>query len=111
MSVVRIAGDGDHCEAARRRQLLAMPGVRRRFERGSREDAGTTAVALRSTDVVRHLRELVAALDRRVPDMERAGEAAITRDAEALKRRALARISELEAAAALLRPATAVRPH
>ena len=49
--------------------------------------------------VVRDLLELVAALDRRVPQMQRAGEIAIARDAAALKARALKRIEELERAA------------
>jgi len=46
--------------------------------------------------VVRDLQELIAALDRRVPQVQRAGEASIARDAAALKSRALKRISELE---------------
>ena len=46
--------------------------------------------------VVRELLELVAALDRRVPQVQRAGEAAIARDAAALRARALQRIEELE---------------
>jgi hypothetical protein len=45
---------------------------------------------------LRHLTELVAALDRRVGHVERAGEAAIARDAAALREKALKRISELE---------------
>jgi hypothetical protein len=51
---------------------------------------------------VRELLELIAALDRRVPQMERAGEASIARDAAALKARALKRIEELERGAAPL---------
>jgi len=49
-----------------------------------------------SAQLVRELRELIAALDRRVPQMQRAGEAFIARDAAALKNRALQRIDELE---------------
>lgn len=45
---------------------------------------------------VRELLELIAALDRRVPQVERAGEASIAREAAALKERALKRIEELE---------------
>ena len=41
---------------------------------------------------IRILLELVAALDRRLPQVEHAGEAAIARDAAALKVRALQRI-------------------
>jgi hypothetical protein len=46
---------------------------------------------------IRHLRELITALDRRVPMIERAGEAQIARDAAALKKKALERLAELEA--------------
>jgi len=45
--------------------------------------------------LVRQLRELVTALDQRVPHVERAGEAAIARDATALREKALQRITEL----------------
>jgi hypothetical protein len=45
---------------------------------------------------LRHLHELVAALDRRVKHVERAGEADVARDAAALREKALQRISELE---------------
>jgi hypothetical protein len=40
--------------------------------------------------------ELVAALDRRFPQAQRAGEAAIAHDAATLRSQALARIAELE---------------
>lgn len=46
--------------------------------------------------VVRELLELIAALDRRVPQVQRAGEVSIAREAAALKARALRRIEELE---------------
>ena len=46
--------------------------------------------------LVQDLRELVAALDRRVPHLERAGERAIGREAQSLRRAALKRIAELE---------------
>jgi hypothetical protein len=50
--------------------------------------------------VLRHLRELIAALDRRVPRIERSGEIDIARDAASLREKALARIVELEAESA-----------
>ena len=53
-------------------------------------------IALIRTELVRELHELIAALDRRVPQVERAGEASIARDAAALKVKALKRIAELE---------------
>lgn len=46
---------------------------------------------------IRHLRELIAALDRRVPQIERVGEVKIARDAAALRDKALKRIAALEA--------------
>jgi hypothetical protein len=45
---------------------------------------------------LRHLREFIEALDRRVPHIEREGETGIARDAAALRRRALERVTELE---------------
>ncbi len=45
---------------------------------------------------VRHLRELIAALDRRLPQVERVGEATIAREAAALRADAVRRIVELE---------------
>lgn len=49
------------------------------------------------TRKLRHLRELIAALDRRVPHVERIGETEIAREGRALRERALQRIVELEA--------------
>jgi len=47
---------------------------------------------------LRRLRQLIAALDRRVPHIERAGEIAIAHDAAMLRKEAVARIAQLEAA-------------
>ena len=44
----------------------------------------------------RHLRELIAALDRRVPHCERLGEVEIVRAAAALKKKAEERLATLE---------------
>jgi hypothetical protein len=49
------------------------------------------------TSKLRHLHELIAALDRRVPHVERLGEIEIAREGRALKEKALQRIAELEA--------------
>lgn len=46
--------------------------------------------------LVQDLRDLIAALDRRVPRTERKDEGAIARDAQGLRRAALKRIGELE---------------
>jgi hypothetical protein len=55
-------------------------------------------MAITSVEVVRELRELIAALDRRMPQVQRAGEIAIARDAAALRDRAVKRLEELERA-------------
>lgn len=46
--------------------------------------------------LAQELRELIAALDRRVPRVERAGEASIAREAAALRARAVRRLQALE---------------
>lgn len=68
------------------------------MERGEVADrsVSSTSMALKRPPAVRELLELIAALDRRVPQVQRAGEASIARDAAALKARALKRIEELE---------------
>ncbi len=63
-------------------------------------------MAMTSHSAVRELLELVEALDRRVPQVQRTGEAELARDAAMLRARALKRIEELERAA---RGATASR--
>jgi hypothetical protein len=51
----------------------------------------------RSNQTLMHdLLDLVAALDRRLPRLEREGERDIARDAQGLRRAALKRIAELE---------------
>ena len=49
-----------------------------------------------SKRAIRHLRQLIDALNRRVPHIERAGEAAIARDAAELMKQALKRLKALE---------------
>ena len=46
-------------------------------------------------DAASELEELIAALDRRVPRVEQAGEADIARDAAALRAKAVERLAEL----------------
>ena len=58
--------------------------------------ADDQASAADRRELIRRLRELVEALDSRVPHLEREGEARIARDAAALRRMALDRIAELE---------------
>jgi hypothetical protein len=52
-------------------------------------------MAVNAQELMRELEELIAALDRRVPRVERAGEEAIARDAAALRKKALERLAEL----------------
>ena len=50
-----------------------------------------------ATDLATVLEELIAALDRRVPRVEQAGEVTIAREAAALRAKAVARLAELAA--------------
>jgi len=52
-------------------------------------------MALTNTERVRELEELIAALDRRVPHVERVGEADIANDAASLRAKAVRRLEEL----------------
>ena len=58
-------------------------------------DCTKDAAALRLR-TVRHLHDLIAALDRRVPQVERVGEVSIAQAAAALRTEALKRIEDLE---------------
>ena len=60
----------------------------------------TTGAASSRARTVRELNELIAALDRRVPHVERVGEISIARTASVLRSEALKRIEELEREAA-----------
>jgi hypothetical protein len=46
-------------------------------------------------ELIQHLRELIAALDGRVPHLERTGETHIADDAKALRAKAVQRIAQL----------------
>jgi hypothetical protein len=50
---------------------------------------------IRRAELILHLRELIAALDGRVPHLERTGETRIADDAKALRTKAVQRIAEL----------------
>ena len=54
-------------------------------------------MALNTGELKRELEELIAALDRRVPRVEQAGEVAIAREAAALRAKASNRLAELAA--------------
>jgi hypothetical protein len=68
-------------------------GLERLSTRGPAEVG--SAMAVSACDLTRELEELVAALDRRVFRVARAGEAAIARDAAALRAKAIDRLAEL----------------
>lgn len=53
-------------------------------------------MAVNTSELRRELEELVAALDRRVPRVEQAGEASIARDAATLRAKAMQRLAELD---------------
>jgi len=55
----------------------------------------TTRTDIDRNDLIARLRELIEALELRVPHFEREGEARIAQDAAALKQKALERIAEL----------------
>jgi hypothetical protein len=90
LSRVSVIVDRHEGQEPGRRQLLAVHQLRRNLERVT--DRGGSAergsMAMTSSGVVRRLLELIAALDRRVPQFQRGGEASIARDATALKARA-----------------------
>jgi hypothetical protein len=100
-----IVVDNDNGAEPRREHLLALPQLRRNLECLSTEHrtARGLSMALNARDITRELEELIAALDRRVPRVERAGEAAIAREAAALREKAICRLAELA-------KQTAVRP-
>ena len=52
-------------------------------------------MAIARGELARELEELIAALDRRVPRVESAGEASIASDAAALREKAVRRLAEL----------------
>lgn len=58
-------------------------------------DARPHGLVQPSTDTIGMLRDLVDALDRRLPNAERVGEAEIALEAAALRRAAMQRIEEL----------------
>jgi hypothetical protein len=98
VSVVSVFLDRDDREEPGRQQLLALRELRRGLERFASACGAyrqPAMVAITDKELARELDELIAALDRRVPQLERANEASIARDAEALKAKALKRLAEL----------------
>lgn len=52
-------------------------------------------MAVADLELARTLEELIAAIDRRLPHLEREGEAAIAQDAATLRAKAVSRLAEL----------------
>jgi hypothetical protein len=109
VSVLHVNITHIHRQGSGREQLLALFTVRRGLESGSSNGSAgravatmtdTTGAASSRARTVRELNELIAALDRRVPHVERVGEISIARTASALRSEALKRIEELELEAA-----------
>ena len=78
-----------------RRDLECRPAE---SENGPRAHVVTSA-----SEIARELEELIAALDRRVPRVEQAGEAAIARDAAALRAKAVDRLAQLRRETSVMR--------
>jgi hypothetical protein len=74
-----------------------MRRLRRNLERVSKERRAERrpSMAVNAGEITRELNELIAALDRRMPRVEDAGETAIARDTAALRARAFERVAEL----------------
>jgi len=98
VSELRIAGHRHGRNEAIGRELLAVHRLRRRLECGAygRGSPRAAPLAITSATVLRERRGLGAALDRRVPQVQLAGEIAIARDATTLRARAAKRIEEVE---------------
>jgi hypothetical protein len=108
MSVVQVRIDRLDSQDAGYEQLLALLSMRRNLESRSSNEPGTTLEAMTIEQTIakhaprartiRGLQELIAALDRRVPRVEREGEISIEHAAAELRIEALKRIEELEPA-------------
>jgi hypothetical protein len=101
VSFLLVGARGDDEQDAVDVNVLALRGVRRNLESGKGEciddasPAPMVAPGPASSAQIEDLRDLITALDRRVPRLEREGEADIARDAAALREEALARIAAL----------------
>ena len=103
---MQLGDDRDQRQDSKHIELLALFGLRGDLDPDSTTgseirteatviDQSTGKAAARAR-IVRELHELIAALDRRVPQVERVGELAIARAGEALRAEALKRLEELE---------------
>ena len=88
-------------ETAEREQLLAMFEMRRCVESVATDRPGRAVpVSVQQSvplaDVAAQLAELIAAIDRRLPQVQRAGEASIANAAVRLRLEAVKRLNEIE---------------
>jgi hypothetical protein len=92
-----VALDHDQVTESRREHVLALRKLRRDLERLSTRCQAdwSPLVAVSECELARELEELIAAIDRRLPRLDWAGEAAIARDAAALRAKAVERLAEL----------------
>jgi hypothetical protein len=96
--------DRHHRAQTGRERVLAVQRLWRDLERLPAPDGAGGRLSVAVTGLARELEELIAALDRRVPRVEEAGEADIARDAAALRAKAVDRLAELVRDAALPPP-------
>ena len=94
---MQVVLDYDYGKESRLEQLLAVHQMRRSLERVAAAILAhrEATMAVSPGQLARELRELIAALDRRVPQLERAEETAIARDAAQLRAQAIKRLAEL----------------
>ena len=104
MSEMPLERDQLRGEAANLEQLLAMPGLGRGLEPEPADEPGPEVVAEVTREAIVEIKttivqlvELIAAIERRLPQVERSGEAAIANAAMHLRIEATKRIVELEA--------------
>ena len=97
MSCMPFVVHHDDRQESRCEHVLALRILRRGVEchPPSSQTLGSDLVAVSDAELTRALRELLAALDRRVPRVDDAGEASIARDAGALREKAMKRLAEL----------------
>jgi hypothetical protein len=92
-------------QAADAAELLALPEVRRRIQPGAAVGFVAPGLAMKRVpeavatlaEIVVQLQDLIVAIDRRLPQVQRAGESAIANAAVRLRMEASKRIGELEA--------------
>ena len=100
LSFLPVAERDDNRQVHHQQCVLAVRSVWSDLESGEAGAAEKGMAAVMTVDraLVESLRELVAALDRRVPHLERSGELEIARASATLRDEAVRRLAELEQA-------------